>query len=362
MQPVNVTAPAMAWRVTHAGIGTLVPVWNQKGASMCDWRRWIWPGIIVTALLTALALWFRSGPIEQELTARVTEAQSATGWAKTVFDGRDATVTGIAPSEEARAAALGQARQAYGVRVARDSSELAPIAEPYAFSATKTAEGVRIGGNFPMASAASAIAGAAATSFPGIKVENAMSMARGAPPAWEEAAGFAMTQLSGLSTGEASISGDTLSVKGIASDDATFEAVTTALAGALPAGLKLGDIAIEPPALSGDYLWSATKTAGSVLLEGYAPSQTERDRIGQQAASANPGLSVDNRLKVASGAAAGFPAWTDAALGALGQLKSGKASIINSDLSVAGLAADTSARDAAGAALKALPEGLKLAS
>ena len=26
---------------------------------MCAWRRWIWPGITTTALLTVLGFWFR---------------------------------------------------------------------------------------------------------------------------------------------------------------------------------------------------------------------------------------------------------------------------------------------------------------
>ncbi|MCB1382148.1 MAG: OmpA family protein [Notoacmeibacter sp.] len=329
---------------------------------MCDWRRWIWPGIIATALLTVLAMMFRSGPIEQDLTARVGEAQSVAGWAKTVFDGRDATVTGTAPGEEARDAALQQARQAYGVRVVRDASDLSPLANPYVFSAVKDAGGVKLAGNFPAAPAGKAIADAAASSFPGIAVTNAMSAARGAPAAWEEATGFAMTQLAGLTTGTASVTGDTLSVKGVAADEASYEAVTAALAGVLPAALKRGDIAIEAPAATGDYLWSATKDGSSVVLEGFVPSAEDRNAIAARAAELNPGATIDNRLKIASGAPAGFMAWTGYALGTLAKLQGGKAGLVNTGLTVAGIAADPDTRDTVRASLQSLPEGLKLAS
>ena len=30
---------------------------------MCNWSRWIWPGLITVALLTVLWLWFGHGPM-----------------------------------------------------------------------------------------------------------------------------------------------------------------------------------------------------------------------------------------------------------------------------------------------------------
>ncbi len=29
---------------------------------MCDWKNWIWPGLVATAFLTALAMWFGGAP------------------------------------------------------------------------------------------------------------------------------------------------------------------------------------------------------------------------------------------------------------------------------------------------------------
>ena len=37
---------------------------------MCNWKKWIWPGILATVLLTALALLMKSGSIEQDLQTK----------------------------------------------------------------------------------------------------------------------------------------------------------------------------------------------------------------------------------------------------------------------------------------------------
>jgi hypothetical protein len=87
---------------------------------MCDWRRWIWPGIFATLFLGALAVWFRAEPVETELTSLAGSAlTSAHPWAQVELDGRDLTLTGVAPSEEAKAEAAKIALSAYDVRSGR---------------------------------------------------------------------------------------------------------------------------------------------------------------------------------------------------------------------------------------------------
>ena len=41
---------------------------------MCNWMRWIWPGILTVAIMSAFALWMKTGPIEQDLAQRSTAA------------------------------------------------------------------------------------------------------------------------------------------------------------------------------------------------------------------------------------------------------------------------------------------------
>ncbi|NJR14069.1 MAG: BON domain-containing protein [Phyllobacteriaceae bacterium] len=119
-------------------------------AEMCDWRRWIWPGIFATLVLGALAVFLRSGPVESELTGLAGSAlATAHPWAQIELDGRDATLRGAAPSEEARLDAQRLANAAYDVRVVNNEAGLIALAEPYVFAAAKTADGVTLTGHVP---------------------------------------------------------------------------------------------------------------------------------------------------------------------------------------------------------------------
>ncbi|MAW87142.1 MAG: hypothetical protein CMJ42_11490 [Phyllobacteriaceae bacterium] len=215
---------------------------------MCDWKRWTWPGIIATVFLTALALWFRAGAIESDLAARIAHALGNGHWAAITLDGRDVTVSGIAPDEDLRAETLRLVHEAGGVRAVHDRTELAGRAEPYRFSAVKNDAGVVLAGHFPQADAHAAVAGAAAETFPAFAVTDTMTLARGAPDGYTSQAEFALVQLSRLAMGEVDVTGDRLSVKGRAADASAQADLRRDLSGILPAGLQAGSIDIEPPA------------------------------------------------------------------------------------------------------------------
>ncbi|MFP1631527.1 BON domain-containing protein [Zhengella sp. ZM62] len=215
---------------------------------MCDWKRWTWPGIIATVFLTALALWFRAGTIESDLAANIAHALGNGHWATIAIEGRDVTVSGIAPDEDLRAEALRLVRDAGGVRAVHDRTELAGRAEPYRFSAVKNATGIVLAGHFPQVDAHAAVTGAAAEAFPGFAVTDTMTLARGAPDGYTSQAEFALAQLARLATGEVDVTGDRLSVKGRAADASAHADLRRDLSGILPAGLQAGSIEIEPPA------------------------------------------------------------------------------------------------------------------
>ena len=84
--------------------------WNQNG-----WLKWAIPGLIGLLLLTLLT---RCSPIESDLGERTQTLlnDKGMGWAKTSLDGRDMTITGEAPSGEARNSAVEMAEGVYGVR------------------------------------------------------------------------------------------------------------------------------------------------------------------------------------------------------------------------------------------------------
>ena len=216
---------------------------------MCDWRRWIWPGILATLLLGALAVWFRAAPVEAELTTLAGSALTTSQpWAKVELDGRDLTLTGAAPSEEAQAEAAKFALAAYDVRVVNNKSNLIDLADPYVFSAIKAPEGVTLTGNVPDEVTRVELVAKAQAAMPGITVNDKMTLARGAPLGFAALAGFALDQLPRFITGEVGLNNVALAVNGVTDTPEIFAEAQAALAGALPEGLTIASSTIVPPA------------------------------------------------------------------------------------------------------------------
>lgn len=315
---------------------------------MCNWKRWVWPGILATVILTALAMFFHSNTIEQDLTAKAGQAlQAEHDWATVSLDGRDLTLSGTAPSPEAQAAAALVADGAYDVRVVNNATQLLDLAEPYQFKATKDEQGVTLTGNVPSDIIRSEIVAAAQTSLPGIEVTDEMTLARGAPNDYTALAGFGLSQLGNLQTGEVSLSDTSYTVSGVAADVQAYETELARATNDLPAAGTLALADITPPAVDGPYVWSATKAAdGAITLEGFAPSLEARSAIEAQAASANEGATITNNLKIATGAPAGFEQLTAFGLGQLTGLSTGVASVSDLAYSINGTAIDSASFDA----------------
>ncbi len=215
---------------------------------MCDWRRWIWPGIFATLFLGALAVWFRGEPVETELTTLANTALTATHpWAKVELDGRDLTLTGTAPSEEAQADAAKLALAAYDVRIVTNKTGLLDVADPYTFSAIKAPEGITLAGNVPDEVTRVELIAKTQASMPGIAVNDKLTLARGAPVGFAALAGFALEQLPRFTTGEVGLNNMALAVNGVTDTPEIFAEAQAALAGSLPEGLTIAASTIVPP-------------------------------------------------------------------------------------------------------------------
>ena len=105
---------------------------------MCRPLHWFW-GLIPLALVALLALYFRPQPIEQDLAARTNAAlvEAGEAWASIALDGRDVSLTGVAPSEGAKTQAAEIARSVWGVRVVQDATELLALADPFRWRAAR---------------------------------------------------------------------------------------------------------------------------------------------------------------------------------------------------------------------------------
>ena len=97
--------------------------------SKCRPSKWILPGIVGAGLPLLGAAWLYSGGAVKDINERALGALSgndATKWAKVETDGRDATITGTAPSDDAVTAAVQAVAGTYGVRTVAQNVSVVP--------------------------------------------------------------------------------------------------------------------------------------------------------------------------------------------------------------------------------------------
>ena len=329
---------------------------------MCNWKKWIWPGILAIVLLTALAMLMKSGSIEEDLRAKALGGLSANHeWAQVELDGRDLTLSGTAPSEDAASTALTIAKEAYDVRVVASDVVLLPVADPYQLSAVKTEAGITLEGSVPNEGLRASVVEAATAASDGASVTDNLSLARGAAEGFGALAGFGIGQLTEFSTGSASLSGSSLTIEGDAPSVEIYNAANAALAGDLPGDGTLAAANITAPTAD-PFTFSATKSADGIVLEGYSPSNEVRNTIVSAAENAAGGASVTDNLQLALGAPDGFDALAGFGVSQLADLTSGEVSLSGSSLSVKGAAPTVTIYNATNEALSGeLPGGGTLA-
>lgn len=304
---------------------------------MCNWKSWIWPGILTVAILSALALWMKTDFIETDLQAKATKqlAENGQSWAQISMDGRDATLVGDAPSEAAQSEAEFITDEAYSVRVVNNRSALLAAQSPYTFTATRTGNAIDLTGYVPDETARATVLASVKEALPGLRVTDTTQYARGAPEGFTALSGFAFTQLKGLRDGNASMVDGTLSVEGTANTLEDFEGINTALAAALPGGGQLGTKNILAPVVS-PYTWQANFEGQSVTLGGFVPNQETADSLVAKAKETLPEAEIIDEQKLASGGPEGFLTKAEFALAQLGAFSDGEVSLSDNTLNVKG--------------------------
>jgi OmpA-OmpF porin, OOP family len=327
---------------------------------MCNWKSWIWPGLITTAVLTALTGWFLSGPVESDLTLRAGEAlKGAQPWSNIQFDGRDATVSGVAESEAQLSDAAKLALGTYGVRVVANTAALPPKADPFVLSMIKDSSGVSLKGNYATSESRAAIVAAAEKAMPGIAVKDELTLAAGKPEGFEALAAFGVAQLADLTSGEVSLNNLEYSIKGDVVDVSAYNKIT-ADAARLPAGgvLKMADLIkpaepvaiVEPvPAPVAPYAWSASSSTTGVMIEGSVPSAEVGAAAIDLAKRRFIKTEVTDAQTVVAGAPEGFADAQASALKTLSYLSEGRATISDNAVTLEG--------NVPSQAIKALVEG-----
>ena len=229
------------------------------------------------------------------------------------MDGRDATISGAAPSEDLQQMAQRLTDEAYDVRVVDNTTGLIAAQSPYVLSAKRDGDAIELNGFVPNEATRAKVLEFAAVAIPGAKITDQMTLARGAPEGFADIADFGLKQLSGLTSGEMSLSDTKLSLKGTTPNQEKFGMINTALAGALPAGASLALKEITAPVAS-PYTWSANYNGSAVEIAGHVPSDAVRQAIVAKAGATLPGTAITDNQIIASGEPSDFEAATGFAL------------------------------------------------
>ena len=322
---------------------------------MCNWRAWILPGFLTLAGLTVLAILVRGGPIEADLTARslVQLEQGGTPWASATVDGRDVALTGTAPTEAAREAAMTAAQRVQGIyRVDTSGLGLLPLADPYTLIFEKAEDTITVTGSFPDGQTRVALLDALRASLGSTALVDNSRLARGAPVGFVSLAAFVIAGLQALESGAITLEGSTLSVAGDAISSEAYNTELTRLANP-PDSLVLGDITLRPPLIS-PYAWSTEAIGTGVVLSGHVPDMETREAILSAASQLGP---VTDNMAMGQGAPDGFAATAAILLEQMRGLENAAASITDRELSLTGDAATSEAYRAANDFLGSLPAG-----
>lgn len=313
--------------------------------------RW-WIGLVPVLVLAGASLYFLQDGIESDILTRAREAAEkkagtfdGKGWLDASVAGRDVTIEGRAPSDEAIAAALAAAQGEWGVRQVDSRAALIPPVDQFKWSAQSTKDKVTLGGMVPGDGSRPAVVAAAQKAFPNAKVEDTMVAVRGAPadfPGWAEKILAVLPAIGG----SANLAGKALSVTGAAKDGVTYENALRALS-AIPNGPDVAAFAVKLPAAS-DFNITASKDGGHWRVTGYAHDPDMRAQIFRAARAASGTGNVDGNLELASGGQTGIDNVKAAtfAFGLLKDLQSGTATIRDGLLSLSGEAPSADARRA----------------
>jgi OmpA-OmpF porin, OOP family len=296
--------------------------------------RW-WPGVIFLAILWALAAWQTTAPLEADLAA-----QSATALKNIVLDqseievdGRDVTFAANAFSEPERLNAVAAVAAVPGVRLVNDDTRLVPEAKPFVWTAERDVVRVTLGGSAPLPATKNKLLEAARAGLGGVEVADQMNLARGAPEQFETAALVLIEQIGRLKTGKITLSGDKVSLTGMARDLGGREAIWEGLKN-LPPGFSVAANDIEAP----PYIFQAYKdpVALTLTLSGNVPDEKTRAAVVAAATRKFFSEKVVDNLKTSLGAPSGFSAAVIPALGALSRLSTGTLVVSDRELKLSG--------------------------
>ncbi|MEN3288711.1 MAG: OmpA-OmpF porin, family [Bradyrhizobium sp.] len=321
------------------------------------WSGKWWPGVIPLLILWGLAAWNSTAPLETDLAGRSSAAlrDSVLDRTNLVVDGRDVTVSANAFSEDGRRSAVSAVEAVPGVRLVDNQTRLVAEAKPFVWSAERDVVRVTLGGNAPLPAVKGKLLEAARAALNGVEVADQMSLARGAPPRFDDAALLLISQVGKLKDGKVTISDSDISLSGMARELGGREAIALALKN-VPDGFKVANNEVKAP----PYVLQAYKdpVAVTLSLSGNVPDDNIHAVVAGASSRKFFSEKVVDNLKTSLGAPSGFVNAVVPALGALSRLSTGTLVVSDREIRLSGDALYEAAASQIRAALpKEVPQG-----
>ncbi|MBR1123644.1 OmpA family protein [Bradyrhizobium lablabi] len=299
------------------------------------WSSKWWPGVIPLVVFWAFAAWTSTIPLETDLAARSNAALKDTVLDKQRISvlGRDVGLSAEAFSEEGRLHAVGSVAAVPGVRLVNDNTRLVPEAKPFVWSAERDVARVTLGGSAPLPASKTRLLETARNALGGVEVADQMSLARGAPPRFDNAAALLIDQIAKLKDGKITLSDTKVSLAGMARELGGREAIAAALRN-LPEGFSVAANDIKAP----PYVFQAYKdpVASTLTLTGNVPDNNVHAALVANAGRKFFSEKVVDNLKASVGAPAGFAQAVVPALGALSRLSTGTLVVSDREVKLSG--------------------------
>jgi hypothetical protein len=233
--------------------------------------------------------------------------------------------------------------------------------DPFLFSVRREGGRLALTGGLPLGTSLARLAEAAGEQ-PG-ELEDRTRAAAGAPEGFEDVARWMIGAMRLLGSGEASLVGRTVRLRGDASDSVAYREVRARLA-RLPSSFLLGDVDLQPPRAD-PFVWRAGRRDGRFSLSGHVPSEAARASLVETARRLAGGDEVADEMETARGLdpAIAFERATIAGMAALSSLDRGDVQLAGNAISITGSSAAREALPGIEAAFRrALPPGLRIGS
>ncbi|MDP3739090.1 MAG: OmpA family protein [Hyphomonadaceae bacterium] len=231
-------------------------------------------GFLVTGIVSTVLGPNSASRIEERVQAAANAALAdarLTTWSARA-SGQHVELEGVAPTVEARNEIIAALRNA-GAGVGAEKVDVAPLASPFTWTARKENGRVFLEGVAPSRAAFESIHNAARKLYGG-DMSSEMTLASGGPAGiqWDAAAIAGLEALVKLERGSAHLTGQRLTVSGLAPSDLDAETIAITLSHAKGGVTAVVDV-LGPPE------WVATNDHGRLILQGKVASEDAKRKL-----------------------------------------------------------------------------------